>query len=112
MLKPGTIVRIKTLEELEHDNRVIHNKDAILKWQNKLCEIVFFKAVGMIGAGNTQVSYQYKLSLLDCQSSKKEDRINGYSIGSFLWSDYEIEQYNIPDIQEDAYMCLIKCNNE
>lgn len=107
MLKPGTIVRIKTLNEIIADHPEVQMKNAIQKWQNRICVIQWFKAIVPLNSESNQAQFQYKLSLLEKSVNPADDTFRRNPIESLLWFDYEIELYDQPDVQEDAYMCLI-----
>ena len=102
MLKPGAIVRIRTLDEIIADHPDVQMKKVIQKWQNQICIVDWFKAVVPLGSDDKQICYQYKLHPINKPLSTKFD-----SFQSLLWFDYEIEPYNQQEVQEDAYLCLI-----
>ena len=74
MLKPGTIVRIKTLNEIIADHPEVQMKNAIQKWQNRICVIQWFKAIVPLNSESNQAQFQYKLSLLEKAKGKSVNK--------------------------------------
>ena len=93
--KPGDYVRIRTMEEVIKDKRRIVGKSAFMYWGNSVCVVCASRLVPPM--------WQYRIKLVDDSNNKwTPDAVDRY-----WWYEYEIEEYEVHEIADEAYEALI-----